>query len=62
MFEGDATGHADRAVETNRLVGKVAAVRRGSNVRRLGHAETLIGAITLAARRGLRYLRRPEGR
>jgi hypothetical protein len=62
VFEGDGTGHADRPVATNRLVGKVAAVRRGSQVRRLGRIETFVGASKLVTRRGVRFVRRLAGR
>jgi hypothetical protein len=58
VFEGDATGHADRPVDTNRLVGRVAAVRRGSRVRHFGPWQSLAGAVAIAARRAIRFARR----
>jgi hypothetical protein len=62
VFEGDATGHADRPVGTGLLVGKVAAVRRGEDVRRLGRTDAFVGALNLLARRARRLVRRTVGR
>jgi hypothetical protein len=62
VFEGDATGHADRPVAATRLVGRVAAVRHDSRVRRLGRADTVIGALAILLRRAQRRVRRARGR
>jgi hypothetical protein len=62
VFEGDATGHADRPVSVERLVGRVAAVRRGTSVRRLGRTDEVIGALATWGRRGQRLARRTRRR
>ena len=61
VFEGDSTGHADRPVSADRLVGRVAAVRRGTDVRRLGWADRVIGGAATLGRRAFRLVRRTLG-
>ena len=61
VFEGDATGRADRPVDRSRLIGRVRAIRTEGGIRRLGPVDAGIGTIGTLVRRALRLTRRMMG-